>query len=487
VKIDTDFRRLSVVTTRPVSLKWYSQTVTSLRVANQPPKTSLALSVENFTQWLTDLWERGTNLNILNLPDWDIIEVKEGEHDYAIHAKYAKEPEACLRCGVIGQLYRHGVKKQRYMDLPIHNKRVGLIAHRQRYHCLACHKTSFQPLPDMDKNHSATKRLIEFIGKESMKRTYVSIADDTGIHERTVRRLFSAEVAKLEKETHFETPRWLGIDEVHLVKKARCILTNVEQRTVVDMLASRNKDVVSRYLYQLPDRKYIELVTMDMWQPYRDSVRDILPQANIVVDRFHIVRLAIQGMDTVRKDTRAHLTARQTRTLKRDRYILFHRRSDLDEQDKFILDTWIGAFPKLGKAYELKEKFCDLWNIVGRKEAEEGYEAWQVTIPADLQPAFKDLTTAVGNWKTEIFAWWDYPVTNAYSESVAGLVKLTNHIGRGYSFKAIRAKLLYSNLPTTHRPVFDRTMEQRATYMPLGEMKNYGTPISTLNEILGES
>lgn len=423
-------------------------------------------------------------MDILNLPDWETIDVQESEYDYAIHAKYLKEPEACLRCGVIGQLYRHGIKKQRFMDLPIHNKRVGLIAHRQRYHCRACGKTSFQPLPDMDKQHSVTNRLLAFISKEAAKRTFVGIADDTGIHERSVRRIFGAQLVKLESEVHFETPRWLGIDEVHLVKRARCILTNVEQRTVIDMLATRTKDVVSRYLYRLPNKQYIELVAMDMWQPYKDAVRDVLPQATVVVDRFHVVRLAIQGMDTVRKDTRAHLTARQSRTLKRDRYILFHRRSDLNEQDQFILDLWVGQFPTLGKAYQLKEQFCDLWDVKDRQEALDRYAAWLASIPTELQPPFKPLTTAVGNWKAEIFAWWDKPVTNAYTEALAGLVKLTNHIGRGYSFKVIRAKLLYSNLPTFHRPVFDRSLEERPPFVPLGEMKDYGVKFSTLYKML---
>jgi transposase len=425
-------------------------------------------------------------MNILNLPDWEVIELKESEYDYAIHAKYTPEPTACIRCGVIGQLYRHGIKRQRFMDLPVHNKRVGLIVHRQRYLCRACKKTSFQPLPDVADHHSSTKRLLAYIGKESMKRTFVGVADDTGIHERTIRRLFALEVARLESEVHFETPRWLGIDEVHLVRKARCILTNVEQRTVIDMLTTRTKDVVSRYLYRMPDKQYIELVAMDMWQPYRDAVRDILPQATVVIDRFHVIRLAIQGMDTIRKDTRASLTARQSRTLKRDRYILFHRRSDLDEQDQFILDTWLGQFPTLGKAYQLKEDFCDLWMVKDRQEAIERYETLKASIPADLQPAFKPLTTAVGNWKGEIFAWWEHPITNAYTEAIAGLVKLTNHTGRGYSFKAIRAKLLYSNLPTFHRPVFDRSLEERPPFVTLGEMKDYGVKFSTLYENLGE-
>ncbi|MFA5036710.1 MAG: ISL3 family transposase [Candidatus Izemoplasmatales bacterium] len=425
-------------------------------------------------------------MNILNLPDWEVMEVKESEYDYAIHAKYTPEPQACIRCGVVGELYRHGVKKQRFMDLPIHNKRVGLIVHRQRYHCRACGKTSFQPLADMDKNHAATLRLLAYIGKESMKRTFVSVADDTGIHERTVRRLFALEVARLDSEVKFETPRWLGIDEVHLVRKARCILTNVEQRTVIDMLTSRTKDVVSRYLHQLPDRQRIELVAMDMWQPYKDAVRDILPQATVIIDRFHVIRLAIQGMDTVRKDTRSELTPRQRRTLMRDRYILFHRKSDLNEQDQFILDTWLGQFPLLGKAYQFKEDFCDLWMVKDRQEAIDRYDSLKESIPTELQPAYKPLTTAVGNWKGEIFAWWDHPVTNAYTEAIAGLVKLTNHTGRGYSFKAIRAKLLYSNLPTFHRPVFDRSLKERPPFMPLGEIKDYGIKFSTLYEMLGE-
>jgi hypothetical protein len=88
--------------------------------------------------------------------------------------------------------------------------------------------------------------------------------------------------------------------------------------------------------------------------------------------------------------------------------------------------------------------------------------------------------------KAEIFAWWEHPITNAYTEAIAGLVKLTNHTGRGYSFKAIRAKLLYSNLPTFHRPVFDRSLEVRPPFTTMGEIKDYGVKFSTLYEMLGE-
>jgi hypothetical protein len=78
------------------------------------------------------------------------------------------------------------------------------------------------------------------------------------------------------------------------------------------------------------------------------------------------------------------------------------------------------------------------------------------------------------------------PEPSRATEAIAGLVKLTNHTGRGYSFKAIRAKLLYSNLPTFHRPVFDRSLEVRPPFTTLGEIKDYGVKFSTLYEMLWE-
>jgi Transposase len=70
--------------------------------------------------------------------------------------------------------------------------------------------------------------------------------------------------------------------------------------------------------------------------------------------------------------------------------------------------------------------------------------AWRRELPYDLEPAFQDLTTALEHWENEVFAYFDHPITNAYTESLNSLIRLTNRVGRGYSFAAIRAKLLYA-------------------------------------------
>jgi hypothetical protein len=65
-------------------------------------------------------------------------------------------------------------------------------------------------------------------------------------------------------------------------------------------------------------------------------------------------------------------------------------------------------------------------------------------IPKELQSAFEPLTKAMDNWEAEIFAYFDYRVTNAYTESLNSLIRVINRLGRGYSFEVLRAKILFT-------------------------------------------
>ena len=71
-------------------------------------------------------------------------------------------------------------------------------------------------------------------------------------------------MVELEAETEFRTPKWLGLDEVHLLKNYRFVVTDVENRSVIDILRKRNKSVVIDYLSKLQDLDKVELVAMDM-------------------------------------------------------------------------------------------------------------------------------------------------------------------------------------------------------------------------------
>ncbi len=240
-------------------------------------------------------------LDLLFLPDLKTIEPpQENETDMMFKVEAIKPPERCPKCG-FDKLYKHSSRKQLIMDLPIHLKRVGLQVNRRRYKCRECGSTFWERLISIDEKRSMTKRLLESIEEQSMSKTFVEVAENVGVDEKTVRNIFKNYVALKELEYQFETPKWLGIDEIHIIKKPRLVLTNVERRTIYDIKPNRNKDTVIQRLSEITDNTYIEYVTIDMWKPYKDAVNTVMPHAKVVVDKFHVVRMANQALDSVRE------------------------------------------------------------------------------------------------------------------------------------------------------------------------------------------
>lgn len=191
-----------------------------------------------------------------------------------------------------------------YWVTPMHGKRVGLYVDTKRFKCRSCTKTFYEKLPAVDEKRLMTSRLVEWVGKHAIKRTFASIAEEVGVTEGTVRSVFSDYVNELEKTVRFETPQWMGIDEIHLIKP-RGVISNIENNTIVELLPNRNKETVTRYLSQLEGRDRIHYVAMDMWLPYRDAVETVLPQAMIIIDKFHVVKMANEAMERVRRQIQA--------------------------------------------------------------------------------------------------------------------------------------------------------------------------------------
>jgi len=251
------------------------------------------------------------------------------------------------------------------------------------------------------------------------------------------------------------------------------------------MLKDRNQDTVQKYLSKLEEGHRVEVVVMDMWRPYRQAVAAVLPNATVVVDKFHIQRMANDALEGVRKALRESLSDKRRRTLKKDRYILLRRRHDLKDEDLIILESWTHNFPTLGAAYNAKEDFFKIWDETDRQAAEDKYTAWRNDLPLEVADHFEPIVTAMGNWYDPIFAYFDTGLTNAYTEALNGLVKVINRTGRGYSFEAIRAKILFSaGLHKVQRPIVRKSIREKPSPPPEEQPVNFGTDISTLTKQL---
>ncbi|APZ42571.1 ISL3 family transposase [Acidihalobacter ferrooxydans] len=449
--------------------------------------------------------------NILNLSSYDVTHIDENEHDYHVTALVQNPPQKCAHCHS-GGIRGFGRREQLIKDLPMHGKRVGIYVDTRRYQCQSCNKTFYEPLPDVDEKRKMTKRLVEWIGKQAINRTFTSIADEVGIVEGTVRSIFRDYINELEKTVRFEIPQWMGIDEIHLIKP-RCVVSNIQNNTIVEILKDRNKPTVTHYLSQLKGLDQVHYVAMDMWKPYRDAVETVIPDAQIVIDKFHVVRMANDALERVRKSLREQLTPKQRGGLMHDRFVLLKRERDLTDKEAFLLDGWCQNYPELGLAYRQKEDFYAIYEAKSPAEAKTLFNAWLHTLTPDIRDAFSDLVRAWQNWEPYICNYFKHPVTNAYTESLNNLIRVMNRLGRGYSFEALRAKILFAEgafKTEKKRPKFQRkqvaerfigyslatSLDDEYLELPpflrrsteddesTQEVKNYGVDISILTDMI---
>ncbi len=451
--------------------------------------------------------------NILHLPSYSVIKVDDTDHDYHIYAEVAESPTFCPHCesrSFVG----FGRREQLIRDLPMHAKRVGIYVDTRRFKCRGCDKTFYEPLPDVDEKRLMTARLIKWIGQQSIKRPFLHLADEVGIDKKTVKNIFRDHINELEKTFRFETPKWMGIDEIHIIRP-RCVISNIHNNTVIEILPNRDKKSVIKYLHDLDGRDDVRYVAMDMWKPYKEAVYAMLPEASIVVDKFHVVRMANEAMEKARKSLRESLEPNQRRQLMHDRFILLRRQRDLDVSQQMLLEVWTKNYPVLGESYRLKEEFFSVYEAKDMDEAVHRYQTWKSSIPGDVLEYFQPIVTAWENWQHEILAYFDHPVTNAYTESLNNLIRVMVRLGRGYSFEALRAKVLFTEgahkltesrpkfaqkrttvagyggdsqagvfgnmsiMHTPKRPIIPREKSDRSTQIEKQE-KNYGADISIL-------
>ena len=103
---------------------------------------------------------------------------------------------------------------------------------------------------------------------------------------------------------------------------------------------------------------------------------------------------------------------------------------------------WKQNFPIIGKTYDLKEEFYRIYDAKTEAEARLRFHTWRHNIPEQLGQYWAPILVTWGNWEKEIFEYWNHPITNAYTECQNMLTRAIDRIGRGYSFDALRIKLL---------------------------------------------
>jgi transposase len=291
-----------------------------------------------------------------------------------------------------------------------------------------------------------TRRLLDYIEKESLLRPFCEVAPEVGLSPKTVRQIFRARVAVCERTATSTAPRVLGIDGVYIERKERAILTDIEKGSIIDIWGSIKTDPLAASLHHLPNFDQIEVVVMDMAKSLKSAVKQALPNAIIVVDRYHIQRMANEALDHVRKRLRSGMQRRGGQLTMCKSSLLRKHRGQLKKNEEIELERWFTNKPDLQMAYQLKEEFFEIWRSSSKATARERYRQWLDQVPLGLSKDFKPLITAMQNWGEYIFNYFDHRCTNAFTESTNRRIKDIQREARNGRFETVRAKAIYGTL-----------------------------------------
>ncbi len=361
-----------------------------------------------------------------------------------------KPVATCPECG--GPMHSHGSRTLKVAATPSLGKPTRLDITFPRRRCPACGCVWQPDIEGVDAEHRMTEAAYADIAQRSLRLTFREVAEEYPVSHVTVKNVFEGYVRAHAERLRFKVPTFLGIDEKNFKRIGMVtVITDLETRTVFDMVEGRTQEVLDGYFSKLPGLDKVRWVSSDMYRPFWKSIAKYTPNATWVVDHFHVVKGANEALDAVRRSVQSGLGKEDRLHLKKNMaYAMRKRTRDLNAYEASGIRELRqdGRYADLVKAYDLKEDFFDIYdeNPESREAAEESFEQWSASIPdGKLFEPFRALVRTVENHREYIFNWWDCPsrISNGYTECANRLIKETDMKGRGYSFETLRARTLY--------------------------------------------
>lgn len=241
----------------------------------------------------------------------------------------------------------------------------------------------------------------------------------------------------------------LGLDEVAPHKgqgNYRLIISAPANGFVLEVLKDRKKETLAAWFDARGSAwcAAVEACCADMWDGYHEAAQAKLPNARLVVDRFHVTKNLLEAVTNARRAIQKQTDADTAEQLKGCRWLLVKNRENLTDEEHLKLDTMLAASPSLKKCYELKEDFRAWFNTPhDRATASVQLDAWLARVEASGVKALQSFTKTIGNWRERILNYFDGRHSNGFAEGVNLKIKLISRRAFGYrNFESFRLHVL---------------------------------------------
>ena len=374
--------------------------------------------------------------NLLTLPGYRIIRFERNTL-MRVYAEALEAPQLCPCCGG-DRLHSKGRYERRVRHLPWMGLDTELFINCRRYECLGCSRSFVQKLNGVMPGRRSAEPWRESIYQRHDDGICASVlARRERTAPATVGRIYAQFTERKARERlSRDCPQVLGIDEHTLHKGMRFATTfcDLKQRRVFDISPGRSESELASYLQTLRGREKVRVVCIDLSNTYRAMIRRWFPNAAIVADRFHAVRLA--GLHLMR-------VARQLCPQlgwNRSWLGLLRMRSDrLDPQQRLRLKKLFELHPQLRAVHEMKERLCSLLCLRHLKAKACKEQIPQLlheinTLKQSGLEAAQTLAKSLSEWIEEIVRMWRFTRNNGITEGFHRKMKLIQR--RAYGFRS---------------------------------------------------
>ena len=299
-------------------------------------------------------------------------------------AETPKKTAICSNCGQRCQ-GRYDQRTCRVRDLRVAGWVVYLEFERWRVRCSGCGGVHVERLDWLAQNPRYTERFALHVGRLCTSMSNKAVAELERLHDSTVKDLSKLYMQEQVRRAGRLKPRAIGIDEIAVRKghDYRVVVSDLDQGRPIWMGGNgRTQADVEQFFAQLGGKASdgIELVVIDMWRPFRNAVRDKAPNAEIVFDKFHILRHLSNALDQVRRDEYRRLQGKDRSWIKGQRYTLLSAQENLTLEGRQALRKLLAANRRLNTAYLLKESFGQLWSYRTERGARAFFERWKQSL-----------------------------------------------------------------------------------------------------------
>jgi transposase len=389
---------------------------------------------------------------ILNLPETKVLDCQEVEGaGIIITIEKAVNHCSCPNCGNVTQSI-HQDHWRMIHDLPWSEKPVLLKINRRQFKCHKCKKVFSEKLEFVEKSKGYTKRLAANIVEQVLNSNIHSVAKRNDLSDEEVESMLKRQVTQIQK-INLRGLKRLGIDEIALVKgqgNYLAVIVDLDTRKPIEIVKTRRIEEIGEVMkgWGFKVLEQIQEVSIDLWSPYKSLVEELMPNANITADRFHVMKQVNDELDTIRKSEKKAAMSLEDKSekerilagLNKSKYSLIKNEDSLNEEQKIRLKAVQEVSPTLAKMHSLKEKFRQIF---------ESHTSWGDSIIQLLDWMYdamllfpKSIGTMI-RWFGEIVGYFDGRTTSGTVEGINNKLKLIKRLGYGFrNFNNFRLRSL---------------------------------------------